>query len=116
MPPEPPGLGRAFEHRTELRPADGGHHPRRAHGAWPDANLNDVGARLDQVSHTGRRDHVPGHNRHGRTELPDRAQCLQHLVLMTVRGVDHEQVGTRVEQQLGLAGHITVDAERGGDP
>ena len=29
----------------ELRPADAGHHPGRAHGARPDADLDDVGAR-----------------------------------------------------------------------
>ena len=51
VPPEPPGLGGALEHRAELRAADAGHHPGRAHGAGPDADLDDVRARLDEVTH-----------------------------------------------------------------
>ena len=51
VPAELPGRGRALEHRGELRPADAGHHPGRAHRARPDADLDDVGARLDQLAH-----------------------------------------------------------------
>ena len=47
----------ALDDGAELRPADAGHHPGRAHRAGPDADLDDVRARLDEVVHAvgGRR-------------------------------------------------------------
>ena len=54
----------ALEHRGELRAADGGHHPGRAHRARADPDLDDVGAGLDEVAGALRRDDVAGHDRH----------------------------------------------------
>ena len=49
------GRGRALQHRGELRPADAGHHPGGAHRARTDADLDDVGAGVDQIGGAARR-------------------------------------------------------------
>ena len=49
-----PGGG-ALEHRRELRAPDAGHHPRGAHGARADADLDDVRAGRGEVAHARRR-------------------------------------------------------------
>ena len=50
-------------HRRELRAADAGHHPGRAHRAGPDADLDDVGAGLDQLARAVGGDDVAGDDR-----------------------------------------------------
>src|SRR3954471_3818325 len=55
---EAAGLGRALEHRRELRATDAGHHAGRAHGARADADLHDVRPGLHDVGHAGRADDV----------------------------------------------------------
>ena len=43
---------RALDHRRELRAPDPRHHPRRAHRARADPDLDDVGAGCDEVQAT----------------------------------------------------------------
>ena len=45
----------AIQDRAELRAADPGHHPGGAHRARADADLDDVGARLDEIGDARRR-------------------------------------------------------------
>ena len=116
------GLG-ALQHRAELRPADPGHHPGGAHGAGSDADLDHVGAGLDQIPYAVGRDHVAGDQRDpaaGPVGLPvadvaDRLQGLQHLLLVPVRGVDDEDVDPGRQQRLGPPGDIAVDPDRGAE-
>ena len=108
-------LGGAFEHGGELRPADAGHHPRGAHGARPDADLDDVRARLDQIAYAVRGHDVPRDDGHRRVESAYRAQRVDHPLLVAVRRVHDEGVHARFEQRAGLARHVAVDADGGGD-
>ena len=64
----------------------------------PDADLDDVGAGLDQVAGALGGDHVAGRHRHRRVQRPDRGQRLDHPVLVAVGGVDHEAVDAGLEQ------------------
>ena len=107
--------GGALEDRGELRPADPGHHPGRAHRPRPDADLDDVGAGLDEVAHADSGDDVARADRHAEPEVADRPQGLEHLVLVAVGGVDDEEVDAPRDELLGPAGDIAVDADRGGD-
>ena len=109
------GSGRALEYGGELRPADAGHHAGRAHGAGPDADLDDVGARLDQVAYAVGRDHVARDDRNAGGERADRSQGLEHLVLVAVRGVEDQHVGAGLDQGRRLGGDVAVDADRSGD-
>ena len=113
---EVPGGRRALEHRGELRAPDAGHHPGRAHRAGPDADLDDVGAGLDQCAGALGGDHVAGHHRDRRVERADGAERLDHPVLVAVRGVDDQAVDAGVEQLGRLGPDVAVDPDGGGDP
>jgi hypothetical protein len=113
---QPPRLRRALEHRGELGTAHAGHHAGGAHRAGPDADLDDVGARLDQVTHALGGHDVAGHDRHPRTEPPYALQRTDHLLLVPVRGVDDQDVRARREQRLGLLLDVTVHADRDRHP
>ena len=52
----------------------------------------------------------------GGSRRTDRAERLDHPVLVAVRGVDDQAVHAGVEQPAGLVGHVAVHADRGGDP
>ena len=95
----PAGLGGALQHGGELRAADAGHHPGRAHRAGADADLDDVGARLDQVAHALGGHDVAGDDRDARGRAPRTArERVEHRLLVAVRGVDDEHVDAGVEQ------------------
>jgi hypothetical protein len=113
---EGPGLPGALQHRRELRPADTGHHPGGAHGAWPHAHLDDVRPRLDQVARALGGDHVASDQGHLRLQGADGPQGVDHPVLVPVRGVEHEGVHPGVEQPLRLRLDVTVDPHGCGDP
>ena len=81
----------------------------------PDADLDDVGAGLDEVARALGGDDVARDDRHLRVEGAHRAQGLEHLLLVAVRGVDDEHVGAGVEQVGGLGRDVAVDADGGGD-
>ena len=105
----------ALEHGRELRAADAGHHPGGAHGARPDADLDDVRAGLDQLAGALGRDDVAGDDGHGRRERAHRGQRLDHPLLVAVRGVEDEHVDAGVEQLGGARLGVAVDAHRRGD-
>ncbi len=106
---------RALGHGGELGPSDAGHHPRGAHRARADADLDDVRARGGEVAHALRGDDVArGHRHVGTGHGADGGQRVEHLVLVAVRGVDDQHVHARVEQGLRLHGDVTVDPDGGG--
>nr|BFE81980.1 hypothetical protein GCM10020093_045810 [Planobispora longispora] len=109
------GLGGALQHGGELRAADAGHHPGGAHGARPDADLEDVRARLDQVAHAAGGDDVARGDGHPGVERADGLQGRDHLFLVAVRGVHDQAVDPGLQQLLRLGGHVAVDADGGGD-
>ena len=113
MPAEAPRLGGALQDGGELRAADARHHPGRAHGAGAHADLDDVGARLDQLAGALGGHHVPGDDRDARVQPPDGGQRTDHLVLVAVRGVQDQDVDTGGEEFRGPPGDIAVDPDGG---
>src|SRR4051794_8871325 len=92
----------ALEYGGELRATDAGHHPRGAHRAGPDTDLDDVGAGLGEVAHALWRDDVAGGDRHSWIQLADEPQRFEHALLVPVRRVDDEDVDARRKQRFGL--------------
>ena len=58
-------------------------------------------------------DHVARHDRHRPGDRPHRPHRLDRLLLVAVRGVDHEDVDPGGQQGAGLARDVAVDADRG---
>ncbi len=104
-----------FDHRGELRPADAGHHPGGAHRAGSDPDLDDRRARGNQVAGGLRRHDVARGQRQPEAQRGHRLDRVEHLELVAVRGVDHQQVHAGLGERAGLGADIAVDAERGGD-
>mmetsp|Transcript_10758 Transcript_10758/g.18828 ORF Transcript_10758/g.18828 Transcript_10758/m.18828 type:complete len:239 (+) Transcript_10758:117-833(+) len=81
---EPMGGICAFDHGTELRIADTRHLSGRAHGARPDADLDNIGATEDQLlCHLPCHD-VAGDESMGRELLPHRADKLDKVLGVAV--------------------------------
>ncbi len=78
----------------------------------PDPDLDDVRAGRDEVANPVRGDDVAGTDRDLEAEVADRAEGLEHLLLVAVRRVDDEQVDAGGRQLLGPADHVAVDADR----
>ena len=76
----------------ELRRANGGHHPGRAHRAGTDADLDDVGAGIDQVAGAVGGDDIASRDRYARSSARTAASASRILRLVPVRGVHDEQV------------------------
>ena len=91
---EPPRRGGALEHGGELRPADAGHHPGGAHRAGPDADLDDVapGARPGRATPSAVTTLPAASGQPQVRASGTAASALEHLVLVPVRGVDHQHV------------------------
>ena len=104
---------RAFDDGRELRATHAGHHPGGAHRARPDTDLDDGGSGVDQIAGSGRGHDVPGGQRHAELQAGDRLHRVEHPLLMAVRGVDDQQIDTRLGEVAGLGGDVTVDADRG---
>ena len=111
---EPPRLRGALHHGRELGPSDTRHHPSGAHRARADADLDDVGASLDQLAGAVGGDHVAGDDL-GVGELgADGLDRPQRAGLVAVRGVDHEHVDTVADEFLGPSRRVAVDPHRDG--
>ena len=112
---EPSGFRRALDDRRELRAADARHHARRAHGSRADTDLDDVGAGFDELSRGLDGHDVAGDDRNVTGHGPDRFDGAQRAGLMTVSGVDHEDVDAELDERLGLRLGVGVDADGDGD-
>ena len=110
------GLCSAFQHGAELRPADTRHHPGRAHRAGTDTDLDHVGSGIDEVARAFGGDHVSGDDGRIGGNGAHLFDGPQRSGLMTVRGIDHQHVGTHRQQRLRLGGRVAVDADCDGDP
>lgn len=106
---------RGLQHRGELGATDGRHHPGRAHRPWADADLEDRGARVDQIPHAVRRDDVPRDDGESEPEGGDLLQRPEHALLVSVRGVDDEHVHPGRRERLRLGADVAVDADRRSD-
>ena len=97
-----------FDDGGELRPADAGHHAGGAHRAGADADLDDRRARVDQVTGALGGHHVAGGQRQPEVQRGDRLDGVEHLRLMSVRGVDHQHVDAGLGQRRGLGADVPL--------
>src|SRR5690606_12168542 len=82
-------------------------------------DLGDVGPGGEEVAGAVGGDDVAGCDRDASTGAAlvrvtggdDQRQRLEHLLLVTVRGVDHDHVDTGGQQRVGLGAHVAVDAD-----
>ena len=112
---EPARLVGALRHRGELRPADTGHHARRAHRPGADTDLHDIRAGFDQLARPDGGDDVAGHDRRVRRDGADLFDRAQRTNLVAVGRVDDEHVDAHRDERLRLGCRIAVDAHRAGD-
>ena len=106
---------RRLEHRRKLRHADAGDDAGGADRAGADADLDRVGARVDQRLRALARGDVAGDDRDLVGRALDAAHLLEHVLGMAVRGVDDEAIDARRHQQFGALEALVADGRRGGD-
>ena len=110
------GLVRRIHDGRQLRHADAGHDARGADRARSDADLDGIGASIDQrLGALGRR-HVAGHHLHPVRQPLDARHRLQHALGMAVRRVHHDQVAAGRDQPLGPLEAVLADAGRRSHP
>src|SRR5438270_3761260 len=102
--------------RGELRDADPRHHAGRADRPRTDADLDRIGAGLDQGPRTLRRRDIAGDYLGIVREPANLAQGAQHPVGMTVCGIDNQNVETGCEQRFGALDALAAGAGRRSDP
>ncbi len=84
---------RAVEHGGECRSPDAGLHTGGAHGARSDVYLDHVCPSFQQVLHTLLGAHIACHQGYFRSDFgPHLSQGLQHAALVTMGGVEHQNV------------------------
>ena len=104
------GLDRIHD-RGELRHADAGDDARGADRARADADLDRVGAGIDQRLRALFGGDIAGDHLHGVGEPLDAVDGFQHARGVAVRGIDHDEVDAGIDQQLGAL--IAALADRG---
>ena len=112
------GLVGAFERRLDrrdLRHAHAGDDARRADRAGADADLDAVGAVVDQRLRAGRGGDVAADHLDLREALLDPRDAVEHALRMAVRGVDDDHVGARLDERLDALLGVGADADRGAD-
>ena len=106
------GDGDGIQERGQLRHADAGDDARRADRARADADLDRIGAAVDQrPRRLAGRDVAGDHLRLVRQPL-HRGDGLQHHLRMAVRRVDHDHVAAGREQPLGALEALVADGRR----
>ena len=91
------------------------HHPGGADAAGADADLDHVGARLDERLDALAGDDVAADDGEVGPALLDRAHGVDHTLGVAVGGVDHEHVDAGGLERLGAFGGVG-HADRRGDP
>ena len=86
---------------SELRNANASDNARRADRARSDPNLDGVGARIDQRLRTFLGCDVAGDDLHGVRQTLDAIDRIQHPRRMTMRGVDNDDIDSRLNEALG---------------
>ena len=102
--------------RGELRHADTGDDARGADRARPDADLDGVGAGIDQRLGAFGGGDIAGDHLHGVRHALDAGHGIEHAARMAVGGIDDDEIDAGFDQRF--AAHVTgfADAGRGGDP
>ena len=112
------GLLRGFDRihdRGQLRHADAGDNARGADRTRTDADLDRVGAGIDQRLRALFGRDIAGDHLHGIGKPLDAVDGLQHPRGMAVRGVHDDQVDAGLDQPLGALETAFADGGRGRD-
>ena len=113
--PEPADGEAALDQRLHLRHAEAGRDARRAAAARADADLDAVGAAIDQEPRAfGGRD-VAGDHLHVGETLAELAHRAVHHDRMAVRDVDDQDVDLRPHQLRGALEVVAGRADRRAD-
>ena len=99
----------------ELRHADSGDDARRADGTGSDADLDGVGAGVDQRLRALGGRNVAGHDAHGIRQLLGPGDGVEHALRVAVRGIDDEQIDAGIDQPLSALETVIADAGGGRD-
>src|SRR5262249_44554315 len=108
-------FGDDVEDRRELWHADAGDDAGGADRAGPYADLDGVGAGLDEGARPLGGGDVAGDDLRIVRELADPAHRLEHALRMAVRRVDHEHVDAGLEERLAALDAVASRAGRRGD-
>ena len=104
--------------RAHLRDSDPGDDPGGADGARPDADLDRVGAGVDQGLRTGAGGDVAADDLDAAVAPEvglDPRDHVEHRALVAVRGVDDDHVDPGVDQQAGALVRVLAHAQGGTD-
>ena len=99
-----------------MRDADAGHDAGRADGARTDADLDGVGASLDEVERGFTGGDVAANHLNVRVIRLDPAHAIQHALRMAVRGVDNNDVDAGCGQRLDALLGAGAGADGGAHP
>ena len=95
------GLVDRFQDRGELRHADTGDDPRGTDRAWANADLDRIGAGVDQGLGRLGGGHVAGQNLNRIRQFLDPPDHVENLLGMAVRRVDNNHVNTGIDKAFG---------------
>ncbi len=98
--------------RRDLRHADTGHHARGADGTRADTDLDAVRTVIDQCLGRSCSGDVAADHIHLREILLDPLHAAQHALRMAVRGVHHDHVHARLDQQSHALFRALAHADR----
>ncbi len=101
--------------RGDLRHADAGHDARGADRAGTDADLHAVGAVVDQRAGAVAGADIAADQLHVRIARLDPLHAVEHALGMTVRRVDHQDVGAGLDQRGDALIGALADADRRAD-
>ena len=96
-----------------LRNADTGNHAGGADGAGADAHLHRIRSCFNQSSRTLSGGNVSGDHLQIREFLLDHAQAAQHVLGMSVRGIQNHHVHLRIHQSAHAVKHVRRDSHAG---
>src|SRR5262249_12464775 len=91
------------------------HDSRRANRARPDANLDRIGARVDEGLGTFGGSDVAGHNLHFVRLALDACNRIENVPGMTMSGVDNYQIDTGRNHRFGACKSLVADSCRSSD-
>ena len=108
-------LADGIDQRRQLRHADAGDDAGGADRARPDADLDGIGARVDQGARPLGRGDIAGDDLADVAEALDRGDGGDHALGMAMGGVDDDDVDLGLQQRLGALQPLGPDAGGRGD-
>ena len=100
---------------SELRHADTGNDSGGANRAWPDADLDRVGAGIDQRPGALAGRNIAGNHLHGVRQPFDPVDRFENALGMPMRRVHDDEIDAGLEQPFAALETRIADRSRGGD-